>query len=160
MTCASCVRRVERALAAVPGVAAATVNLAAESADVLNTNPGVLPETCTEGDALPSTALSAVATPGAIAPGSASPPATTGSASATPAPAAPKPASAPAAALFGTIIGSVTTCQGGVEQAVADQSGRKPRPARANMSFSKACERVRSKKRECSICLLRAAEVR
>jgi cation transport ATPase len=34
MTCASCVRRVERALAAVPGVAAATVNLAAESADV------------------------------------------------------------------------------------------------------------------------------
>jgi Cu+-exporting ATPase len=34
MTCASCVRRVERALAAVPGVAAAAVNLAAESADV------------------------------------------------------------------------------------------------------------------------------
>jgi P-type Cu+ transporter len=34
MTCASCVRRVERALAGVPGVAAATVNLAAESADV------------------------------------------------------------------------------------------------------------------------------
>ena len=35
MTCASCVRRVERALAGVPGVAAATVNLAAESADVV-----------------------------------------------------------------------------------------------------------------------------
>jgi Cu+-exporting ATPase len=34
MTCASCVRRVERALAGVPGVTAATVNLAAESADV------------------------------------------------------------------------------------------------------------------------------
>lgn len=34
MTCASCVRRVERALARVPGVAAATVNLAAGSADV------------------------------------------------------------------------------------------------------------------------------
>jgi len=34
MTCASCVRRVERALAAVPGVTEATVNLAAESADV------------------------------------------------------------------------------------------------------------------------------
>ena len=34
MTCASCVRRVERALAGVPGVAGATVNLAAESADV------------------------------------------------------------------------------------------------------------------------------
>ncbi len=30
MTCASCVRRVERALAGVPGVTAATVNLAAE----------------------------------------------------------------------------------------------------------------------------------
>jgi Cu+-exporting ATPase len=34
MTCASCVRRVERALAAVAGVTEATVNLAAESADV------------------------------------------------------------------------------------------------------------------------------
>jgi Cu+-exporting ATPase len=34
MSCTSCVRRVERALAAVPGVAGATVNLAAESADV------------------------------------------------------------------------------------------------------------------------------
>ena len=39
MTCASCVRRVERALAAVPGVAAATVNLAAESADVTLARP-------------------------------------------------------------------------------------------------------------------------
>jgi len=34
MTCASCVRRVERALAAVPGVVSAAVNLAAGSADV------------------------------------------------------------------------------------------------------------------------------
>jgi P-type Cu+ transporter len=34
MTCASCVRRVERALAGVPGVTGATVNLAAQSADV------------------------------------------------------------------------------------------------------------------------------
>ena len=34
MTCASCVRRVERAMATVPGVTAAMVNLAAESADV------------------------------------------------------------------------------------------------------------------------------
>src|SRR5215475_3555757 len=39
MTCASCVRRVERALAGVPGVAAATVNLAAESADVTRAGP-------------------------------------------------------------------------------------------------------------------------
>src|SRR5215475_5121627 len=39
MTCASCVRRVERALEAVPGVAAATVNLAAESADVTLAQP-------------------------------------------------------------------------------------------------------------------------
>ncbi|MGH3284625.1 MAG: cation transporter, partial [Streptosporangiaceae bacterium] len=39
MTCASCVRRVERALEAVPGVAAATVNLAAESADVALARP-------------------------------------------------------------------------------------------------------------------------
>nr|WP_316655958.1 heavy metal translocating P-type ATPase [uncultured Gellertiella sp.] len=34
MTCASCVRRVEKAVAAVPGVESATVNLASESADV------------------------------------------------------------------------------------------------------------------------------
>jgi Cu+-exporting ATPase len=34
MTCASCVRRVERALAGVPGVTAVTVNLATESASV------------------------------------------------------------------------------------------------------------------------------
>jgi Cu+-exporting ATPase len=39
MTCASCVRRVERALTAVPGVAAAAVNLAAESADVTLVRP-------------------------------------------------------------------------------------------------------------------------
>ncbi|MBK8108545.1 MAG: copper-translocating P-type ATPase [Betaproteobacteria bacterium] len=35
MTCASCVRRVEKALAAVPGVAAVSVNLATEQATVL-----------------------------------------------------------------------------------------------------------------------------
>jgi len=34
MTCASCVRRVERALASVPGVEQATVNLATEEATV------------------------------------------------------------------------------------------------------------------------------
>ncbi len=34
MTCASCVRRVEKAITAVPGVTAATVNLATESADI------------------------------------------------------------------------------------------------------------------------------
>ncbi len=34
MTCASCVRRVERAIAAVPGVASATVNLATERAEI------------------------------------------------------------------------------------------------------------------------------
>src|SRR5688500_258272 len=34
MTCASCVGRVEKALAKVPGVLAATVNLATETADV------------------------------------------------------------------------------------------------------------------------------
>ena len=32
MTCASCVRRVEKAIAAVPGVQAANVNLACQSA--------------------------------------------------------------------------------------------------------------------------------
>ena len=35
MTCASCVRRVEKALATVPGVAAVSVNLATEQATVL-----------------------------------------------------------------------------------------------------------------------------
>jgi Cu+-exporting ATPase len=39
MTCASCVRRIERALASVPGVTAAVVNLAAESADVALDGP-------------------------------------------------------------------------------------------------------------------------
>ena len=34
MTCASCVRRVEKAIAAVPGVSASSVNLASEKADV------------------------------------------------------------------------------------------------------------------------------
>jgi Au+-exporting ATPase len=39
MTCASCVSRVARALAGVPGVAAASVNLAAESADITLGSP-------------------------------------------------------------------------------------------------------------------------
>jgi len=34
MTCASCVRRVEKAISAVPGVTAASVNLASETAEV------------------------------------------------------------------------------------------------------------------------------
>ena len=40
MTCASCVGRVEKAIAAVPGVAAASVNLAAERAHVELTSDG------------------------------------------------------------------------------------------------------------------------
>ncbi len=39
MTCASCVRRVEKAIAAVPGVESASVNLATERADVLLAGP-------------------------------------------------------------------------------------------------------------------------
>ena len=35
MTCASCVRRVEQAIAKVPGVKSAAVNLATETADVI-----------------------------------------------------------------------------------------------------------------------------
>ncbi|HRO16510.1 MAG TPA: heavy metal translocating P-type ATPase, partial [Paracoccus sp. (in: a-proteobacteria)] len=42
MTCASCVGRVERALAAVPGVTAASVNLATRTASVTH-SPGVTP---------------------------------------------------------------------------------------------------------------------
>ncbi|MES2847280.1 MAG: heavy metal translocating P-type ATPase [Pseudomonadota bacterium] len=41
MTCASCVGRVERAIAAVPGVAAASVNLATEQANVRYDGPSV-----------------------------------------------------------------------------------------------------------------------
>ncbi len=44
MTCASCVRRVERALAAVPGVVEATVNLATEEARVVLARPDVAVE--------------------------------------------------------------------------------------------------------------------
>jgi Cu+-exporting ATPase len=43
MTCASCVARVEKALARVPGVLAATVNLATESAEVVSLSPEVAP---------------------------------------------------------------------------------------------------------------------
>ncbi len=39
MTCASCVGRVERALKAVPGVTAASVNLAIERAQVTGLGP-------------------------------------------------------------------------------------------------------------------------
>ncbi|MDO9638232.1 MAG: heavy metal translocating P-type ATPase [Pseudotabrizicola sp.] len=39
MTCASCVGRVERALAAVPGVVSASVNLATEQAEVVSAGP-------------------------------------------------------------------------------------------------------------------------
>ena len=39
MTCASCVRRVEKAIAAVPGVTAARVNLATERADITFDGP-------------------------------------------------------------------------------------------------------------------------
>ncbi len=43
MTCASCVRRVEKAIAAVAGVESASVNLASESADVV-AEPAALPQ--------------------------------------------------------------------------------------------------------------------
>ena len=43
MTCASCVRRVEKAIAAIPGVEAANVNLATERADVRFTPRGRSP---------------------------------------------------------------------------------------------------------------------
>ncbi len=45
MTCASCVRRVEQALAAVPGVGSASVNLATEKARVTMLDPSVTAET-------------------------------------------------------------------------------------------------------------------
>ncbi len=47
MTCASCVRRVERALEAVPGVAAVSVNLATETARIHVLDTSVTPETLT-----------------------------------------------------------------------------------------------------------------
>jgi Cu+-exporting ATPase len=47
MTCASCVRRVEKAIAAVPGVESASVNLATERADVRLAEP-VSPEAVVE----------------------------------------------------------------------------------------------------------------
>lgn len=44
MTCASCVRRVEKAIAAVPGVESASVNLATERADVRLSEPASAPQ--------------------------------------------------------------------------------------------------------------------
>ena len=55
MTCASCVGRVEKALAAVPGVTDATVNLATEQA-VVHADPQVTAETLTA--AVPGVAVS------------------------------------------------------------------------------------------------------
>jgi hypothetical protein len=73
------------------------------TANTVNTNPGVLPDTCTAADSLPS--LSATPAPAT----------TTSSGSPLP---MPKPSTAQAAPLFGTVVGSVTMCQGGVEQPV------------------------------------------
>ena len=48
MTCASCVRRVERALLAVPGVEGATVNLATHQARVVYDPQGTSPDRLVE----------------------------------------------------------------------------------------------------------------
>jgi carboxypeptidase family protein len=77
--------------------------------NVLNTNPGVLPNACSVGDALTAPPATPAPTPAGAAP--ASTPAAT--------PLAPKPApNVGTAPLFATIIGSVSACQGGVEQPV------------------------------------------
>ncbi|HYC66468.1 MAG TPA: HAD-IC family P-type ATPase, partial [Reyranellaceae bacterium] len=59
MTCASCVQRVERAIAAVPGVADVSVNLAAERADVAfrpgTADPAALSEAIFEAGYMPGT---------------------------------------------------------------------------------------------------------
>jgi copper chaperone CopZ len=52
MTCASCVRRVEKAIAAVPGVESASVNLATERADVRLAEP-VSPEAVVSRPSVP-----------------------------------------------------------------------------------------------------------
>jgi hypothetical protein len=73
--------------------------------NALNTNPGVLPDACSAGDALTQPAATPVPT------GNGAPAAV--------APLAPKPAAnAVAAPLFATITGSVSACKGGVEQPV------------------------------------------
>lgn len=65
------------------------------SADTVNTNPGVLPNSCTAGDiALPTVSVAPAATPSAL----------------------PTDKSTAAAPLFGTIVGIVTSCQGGTEE--------------------------------------------
>ena len=70
--------------------------------DAINTNPGALPDTCSDTDVLPQPAAAPSATP-------------------TVANALPlaKPGTAPPTPLFGEIIGSVTACTGGVEQPVS-----------------------------------------
>jgi hypothetical protein len=74
--------------------------------DTINTNPGVLPETCSAPDAPPPV----LATPSPV--------------TSTPAPNVSVPVAKPKAStstapLFGEIMGSVTACQGGSEQPVS-----------------------------------------
>jgi len=64
MSCASCVGRVERALKTVPGVASASVNLAAERADLTFTGTLDSPGATPAPDATPESGTSGVATPG------------------------------------------------------------------------------------------------
>jgi carboxypeptidase family protein len=78
------------------------------SANVVNTNPGVLPDTCGVGDALPSIAPS-VAPTATTTGGGAAPPAPTI------VPSVGKPVQGSIAPLFGSIVGTVTDCQGGTE---------------------------------------------
>src|SRR5260221_660075 len=71
MTCASCVRRVEKALQAVPGVQAASVNLATEKATVQalpNVAPAAL-KAALDKAGYPATVVEASAPPAPPAPG-------------------------------------------------------------------------------------------
>jgi hypothetical protein len=99
-------KETEVSMPVVLGMNPTPTNPSTNSADSINTNPGVLPQRCTSADA-----ASPLAAPAEAQSGSQSSPSV----------AAPSVAAASTgSAMFGTVKGSVTTCQSGAEQPLTE----------------------------------------
>jgi Carboxypeptidase regulatory-like domain len=92
-------KETELALPVVLGRNPTPATAANAAANTINTNPGTLPDTCSQGDALSPLTANPAPTPSPVS-------------------VMPAPKVSSNATLFGTIVGSVTTCQGGIEQPV------------------------------------------